>query len=96
MGHFNSLPKDVLWLVLRQTFLSERDDLTRANGRYKFLWSLYELENFDFSFSDTFYERTLCKLALINRVTLKVVRSKVKRQSRNKWQFVKGSLNIKH
>lgn len=45
MGHFNDLPKDIVWLVLRQTFLTQRYDCTVSKGVHIWqMWSLSELE----------------------------------------------------
>jgi hypothetical protein len=95
MGRFCDLPKDVVWLILRQTFLHRRNDL-RRNWTLSFL-SLKELEQTTFMFGNVLpYIEWLCDLALINKHCFKMMRAKTWKISNEPgfWGFKRGALNV--
>ena len=94
MGRFNDLPKDVVWLILRQTFLHLRDDLRR---NWTCFLSLKELERSTFMFGS--YSEWLCDLAFINKHCLNIMRAKTWKISNEPgfwWGFKRGALNVVH
>jgi hypothetical protein len=96
MGHFNDLPKDVVWLILRDAFISLRIET------FSVIYCLLPLEflqdkelRLTNDVGTTFEKYTIWmrELALINVTCLSVIRSKTtKVVAKNVWMFNKGSL----
>lgn len=91
MASFNDLPQDVLWLIFRET-ISIR--LINNGSRCKY----FEEENF--FLANPFglnCANQVESLALINKKSLKLIRSKCfKTKNRKRWWFIKGALTQKY
>lgn len=94
MGCFNDLPKDVVWLVLRQTFVSQRLDEATIGGHVASLWTLTQLEKENLSLMGYYrsYCYMMCNFALINQRCLNIVRTKTERRGNGIWGFRSGTL----
>ena len=83
---FSDLPKDVIWMIFQ---FGLKDYFLLRNV------SLYELGS---KYPSHFYHYTgsldsiICNLSLINRTTLRLVKSKTVKYGKNDWFFIKGSL----
>lgn len=107
MGCFSDLPKDVVWLILREALFRQREDWSLKGikhaietvgfslNRTIMLLSVEDLEKrvFDFENDGLFrYFNWLCNFALINRKCLTVIKSKTKRIAKKGFTFIPGSL----
>ena len=97
MGRFSDLPKDVIWLILRQTIIYIRMDWILANdGCVRFMWTPQEFEQKVFRFhpigsSWPNYAQFFCNMASINRECLNIIRSKTRKLSPDGFCLVTGS-----
>lgn len=93
MASFNDLPQDVLWLIFRKVIVCTISTID--------LLILYEEDGYykANSFNSDFHGYVLqtIHLALINKKSLKLIRSKcVKRKYIKNWWFIKGALTQKY
>ena len=89
MGCFKDLPKDVKWLIYRAVVLIEWGSKRSFNP---FAWE--EKRDLINRFSDACIEHpsmVMRKLAMLNRASLKLIRSKCFR-CRDGWFFINGAL----
>jgi|JI10StandDraft_1071094.scaffolds.fasta_scaffold13256_7 hypothetical protein len=86
MGHFYDLPKDVVWLILRQTFLTKLMDWSMALTPAQLEQTNWLLLN------DNPPTQWMCDVALINKLCLCVVEAKTfkKRVELYEYMFVWG------
>jgi hypothetical protein len=106
MGCFNDLPKDVVWLILREALLQQRKEWSLKQQQYQIqsigfcipdalmLLTVKDLEQREFDFKTerlSRYFNWLSNFALINRKCLNVIKSKTKRINVG-FTFIPGSL----
>lgn len=105
MGRFCDLPKDVIWLILREVLFRQRVNRELKEKQFwietvgfclnEILISIEDLEQRVFEFKNARlyrYFNWLCNLALINQKSLSVIKSKTKRIDGFGFTFVPGSL----
>lgn len=100
MGRFNDLPKDVVWIILRQTFHLQRNDFFDPRRWPVVLpLSVKKLECQQFCFdpclsktSFDLYTNWMGLFALINKLCLRIIKAKTVKISQKEWAFVKGAL----